>query len=304
MKKLILSICVFACSALSAVSAVSAQEYRTVENLPYRTEGDPYALERCKLDVYYPEAGTGAEAGVGTDAKAGAGAKARPVVVWFHGGGLTGGERFIPEELKRGGLVVVAANYRLMPRATVAECIDDAAAAVAWTFRHAADYGGDSGRIYVAGHSAGGYLANMIGLDKQWLAAYGVDADEIAALVPFSGQAVSHYAYRETLGMRPDQPGIDRFAPLYHVRADAPPFVIVSGDREMELYGRYEETAYFWRMLRVVGHRRADLYELDGYDHGTMAAPAFHILKNRIRQDTQTAQTAQDAQDAQDAPAK
>lgn len=266
MRKLLLSVCVLACVAASALSTVSAQEYRTVENLPYRTSGDEYALERCLLDVYYE-----------------AGATNRPVVVWFHGGGLTGGEKFIPEELKRSGLVVVAVNYRLMPRAMVADCIDDAAAAVAWTFREAANYGG--GRIYVAGHSAGGYLANMIGLDKQWLAGYGVDADEIAALVPFSGQAVSHYAYREALGLRPDQPTIDEFAPLYHVRADAPPFVIISGDREMELYGRYEETAYFWRMLRVVGHRHVDLYELDGYDHGAMAAPAFHILKNHIAKD-------------------
>jgi acetyl esterase/lipase len=241
-------------------------DFLTAADLSYRPTGEQYAMERCRLDVYYPENATGL-----------------PVVVWFHGGGLTGGGKFIPEQLKNSGLVVVAVNYRLLPRAAISDCIDDAAAAVAWTFREAEKFGGDRRKIFVSGHSAGGYLANMIGLDKKWLAGYGVDADSIAALVPFSGQVISHYAYRESKGMEPTQPGIDEFAPLFHVRADAPPVIIVSGDREMELYGRYEETAYFWRMLKVVGHKEAYLYELDGYDHGAMADPAFHILKAHIK---------------------
>ena len=67
------------------------------------------------------------------------------------------------------------------------------------------------------------------------------------------------------------------------MRPDAPPVIIISGDRELELYGRYEETAYFWRMLKLVGHPDVQLYELDGYSHGDMAAPAHHILKAQIR---------------------
>jgi hypothetical protein len=67
------------------------------------------------------------------------------------------------------------------------------------------------------------------------------------------------------------------------VRKDAPPLVIFSGDRKMEMLGRYEENAYFWRMMKVVGHKDVYLYELDGYDHGAMADPAFHILKSHIK---------------------
>jgi acetyl esterase/lipase len=241
-------------------------EYRTVQDIPYRTEGDAYSLERCKLDVYYPERETGFA-----------------TVVWFHGGGLTAGSKSIPEQLKNSGLAVVAVNYRLMPGCSVAECIDDAAAAVAWVFREMKKYGGNTKRIFVAGHSAGGYLTTMIGLDRKWLKAYGVEADSIAALIPFSGQAVSHYAYRRTKGIKDTQPTIDEFAPLYHVRPDAPPLVIVSGDREQEMLGRYEENAYFWRMMKVSGHTQSFLYELDGYNHGDMAAPAFHILKQFVR---------------------
>lgn len=250
--------------ALLFVVHVHAQ-YKIVENIAYRTTGNPYALERCKVDLYYP-----------TDVKDYA------TVVWFHGGGLSGGSKFIPQELMNSGLAVVAVNYRLLPQAELSDCIDDAAAAVAWTFREIEKYGGDTQKIIVSGHSAGGYLTGMIGLDKKWLANYEVDADRIALLVPFSGHAISHFAYRQAKGMKDYQPSIDAFAPIYYVRADAPPLVIVSGDRELEMLGRYEENAYFWRMMKVAGHPHTYLYELDGYDHSAMAAPAFHILKTYV----------------------
>ena len=251
---------------LFITASVYAQDYRTESDIAYRDKGNEYALERCKVDLYYQTKNTDFS-----------------TVVWFHGGGLTGGSRFIPEELKNSGLAIVAVNYRLLPKASLSECIDDAAAAVAWAFKNIEKYGGSTKKIFVSGHSAGGYLTNMIGLDKKWLAHYGIDADSIAALVPFSGHAISHFAYREAKGMKSTQPSIDEFAPLFYVRPDAPPLIIVSGDREMELLGRYEENAYLWRMMKVNGHKETYLYELDGYDHGAMCAPAFHILKAHIK---------------------
>lgn len=228
---------------------------------------DVYLQERCKLDVYAPE-----------------GAKDLPVVVWFHGGGLTGGDkRSIPRDLLQSGYVVVSANYRLIPRGTIANCIEDAAAAVAWTFNHVAEYGGSTDKIFLSGHSAGGYLIDMVGLDKRWLSVHGIDADRVAGLIPFSGQVLTHYAHRQTIGMTPYQPLIDEYAPLAHVRADAPPIVIISGDRNLELYGRYEETAYFWRLLQMVGHPDATIYELQGFNHGNMADPAVQILRDHVR---------------------
>lgn len=253
------------CPSSPAVPSASPT-YRLLENIPYRQEGDAYSLQRCKLDLYYPEHGADL-----------------PVVVWFHGGGLTGGSKFIPEELKKENLIVVAVNYRLLPHVGLSACLDDAAAATAWTFREIGKYGGNTRQIIVCGHSAGGYLTSMIGLDKKWLDAYDIDADSIAALIPFSGHAISHFAYRKAKGMKETQPSIDEFAPLYYVRPDAPPLIIVSGDREMEMLGRYEENAYFWRMMKVAGHKETYLYELGGYDHGSMASPAFHILKNHLK---------------------
>ena len=243
--------------------------YRLVEDIGYRSEnsGDAYVNERCVLDVYYPE-----------------NAKDFATVVWFHGGGITGGEKFIPQELKEKGIAVVAVNYRLSPKATAPAYIDDAAAATAWVFKHIHEYGGDRAKIFISGHSAGGYLVAMVGLDKSWLKQYDVDADQLAGIIDFSGHAITHMTVRGEQGIKDTQPIVDKYAPLYHVRADAPLLVLITGDREQEMLGRYEENAYFYRMMKVVGHKDVHLYELDGFDHGAMAAPAFHILLHYVNE--------------------
>ena len=65
---------------------------------------------------------------------------------------------------------------------------------------------------------------------------------------------------------------------LYHIRADASPLLLITGDREKELLGRYEENAYLWKMMQVVEHPDTTLLELEGFDHGQMAEPAFPLL--------------------------
>ena len=169
---------------------------------------------------------------------------------------------------------------------TVKETLDDSAEAVAWVFRHAAEYGGDTKKIIVTGHSAGGYIGMLLCLNKAWLANYNIDADDVMLYAPFSGQAITHYNVRKMQGLTPLQPTIDEYAPLYWVRKDCPPFVLICGDRELELFGRYEEQAYFWRMLKLVGHKDVTLYEMQGYDHGAMPFPAYKILKDHIRRIT------------------
>lgn len=251
-------------------TTVARAQYKLENDIPYTKSTDSYARERCKLDVYYPTK-----------------LKDVPVVVWFHGGGIEAGNKHIDPQLMNSGLAVVAVNYRLLPKAPIDDILDDAAAAVAWTYQNIDKYGGSKRKIFVAGHSAGGYLLDMIGLEKKWLAKYGVDADSLAALVPFSGQCITHYNIRKQQGIPPLQPTIDQYAPLTHIRPDAPPVVIISGDRELELYGRYEEQAYFWRMLKLVGHPDVTLYEMQGYDHGAMAQPAYHILKQHIKRLTE-----------------
>lgn len=258
---------VFLLASLQHTNAQEAQ-YDTQENIPYYSSelmlADAYVNERCVLDIYRPLEVEG-----------------YPTIVWFHGGGLTGGNKYIPDELKGKGVAVVAVNYRFYPKVNAPVYIEDAAAAVAWVLNHISEYGGDPELVFVSGHSAGGYLASMVGLDKRWLLAHGIDANRIAGLIPFSGHTITHFTVREERGIEGTQPIIDDLAPLYHVRADAPPLLLITGDRELELLGRYEENAYLMRMMRVVGHPDARIYEMDGYGHG-MTAPAFPLLLKEV----------------------
>jgi len=244
-----------------------AQDYRQDNDISYTHKTDAYSLERLKLDIYHP-----------------AGMADCPVVIWFHGGGLEGGSKEIPAQLKDKGLVVVGANYRLLPRVTVKETLDDAAEAVAWVFKHISEYGGDPGKIVVTGHSAGGYLSMMLCLDKSWLKNYDVDADSVMMYAPFSGQAITHFNVRKMQGIEPLQATIDEFAPLYWVRGDCPPLVLICGDRELELFGRYDENQYLARMMKLAGHQHTHLYEIDGHGHSGMVGPGFHILETHLRQ--------------------
>ncbi|EMI19752.1 lipase [Rhodopirellula maiorica SM1] len=151
-----ISLCGFVSIAWICTSLVFAADnhpkpvgYKTATNISYRDSDDTLILRQCRLDVYYPEH-----------------AKDTAAIVWFHGGGLTGGKREIPDSLKEKGVIVVGVDYRLSPHVKVADCIDDAAAAVAWTFNHIEQYGGSRQKVFVSGHSAGGYLTSMIGLAK------------------------------------------------------------------------------------------------------------------------------------------
>jgi len=237
----------------------SATDYKVEKGIAYRDDErieklqTDYMKKRCKLDFYYP-----------------ADKKEFATVVWFHAGGMKGGNRFFPAGLKGQGIGIIAVDYRLSPKVTSPAYIEDAAAAVAWAFDNVRQRGGSPKKIFVAGHSAGGYLTSMVGMDKRWLEPHGIDCDTIAGLISYSGHSITHMTVRAERGISDKTPVVDEMAPLFHVRDDGPPVLLLSGDREKEMLGRYEETAYFWRMLKVAGHADVDLIELKGKDHGGM----------------------------------
>ncbi len=259
----------FLFSIFISFNLFAQQHYTTEKNIKYYSDSinqkDNYLSTLCTLDLYYPENTINF-----------------PTIVWFHGGSLTGGKKQIPKALMEMGYAVIGVEYRLSPKVSAPAYIEDAAASVAWVFKNIEKYGGNSNLIFVSGHSAGGYLGMMITLDKQYLSKYNIDANKIAALIPFSGQAITHFTIRKEVGIKNTQPIIDKYAPLFFIRSDAPPMLLITGDREQELFGRYEENAYLWRMMKLNGHTKTTLYELQGYDHGGMAEPAFPLLLKEV----------------------
>lgn len=268
MKQIILSIFIISQALLYVVQAQeSSKDYSTQKNIPYIHPGetDTYKQERCKLDIYYP-----------TDKKEFA------TIVWFHGGGLEGGAKHIPKEFLNQGYAVIAVNYRLSPHAQNPAYTEDAAEAVAWTFKNIELYGGNKEKIYLAGHSAGGYLCLMLNLDKSYLAKWNIDANKLAGVFPISGQTTTHYAIRKERGLPSDIPIIDKYAPSNNVRKDASPMILITGDKELEMLARYEENAHLYALLKALG-QDVTLYQMEGFDHGDVAAPACLLINKYMK---------------------
>ena len=251
---------------VSSFSFAQKLTYELRKDIVYTSSEDAYRREKGKLDFYFPKESNGFA-----------------TVIWLHGGGLTQGEKSIPAELMDEGIAIIGAGYRLAPHVKVEDIINDAADVVKWAYQEVEKVGGDKKKIVIAGHSAGAYLALMLALDKSYLQQRGIDANDILGIGSFSAQAITHFTARKEKGIEELQPVVDRLAPLYWVRKDAPKILLLTGDRELEMMGRYEENAYLHRMLKLTGHKETVFYEFDGYGHN-MLHPGFPILIQKVEE--------------------
>lgn len=187
-----------------------------------------------------------------------------PVVVWVHGGAwLFGDRRVLPETLRPGqafdellaaGLAVATIDYRHALEAPFPAQLHDAKAAVRWLRAHADELRLDAGRVGIWGESAGGHLAALVALtaDRPDLEGTGgVVGPSSAVDVVVDWYGVSDLASMPSLAppphvaaripadelvepldvlLRGADPGTRADAsPVTHVRAAAPPFLLVHG---------------------------------------------------------------------------
>ncbi len=200
-----------------------SQAVQTRFDIPYRGEASDDSFQ--VLDLYFPVRNE--EGGL------------LPVFVFIHGGAFWMSDKrdpeYYPERIYRTlagqGLVVIAPNYRLTPRVFYPAHAEDVAAALAWTIDHSSEYGGDPDRIWVSGHSAGGFLAAAVILDTRFLAALGHTPAGVRGVIPICGQfAVVDSGRQNTFGTDPQRwPG---YSPLTHIRPDAPPFLVIEAARD------------------------------------------------------------------------
>lgn len=143
-----------------AAEAYAAPHTMEVPNPVYRLSDIAFlgAARKEKLDLYFPSGPKRLD---------------RPAVVFIHGGGFTGGDKAeyrsasVSADLCRAGYVVVSCNYVLGPKdkpGVWPQNIADCRNAVRWLRAHAKELGVNPDKIAVAGGSAGGYLALMVGL--------------------------------------------------------------------------------------------------------------------------------------------
>jgi arylformamidase len=188
--------------------------------------------ERERLDVYPPAPGTPRPA---------------PVLVFVHGGYWrllsTDDSGFMAARLSRAGACVVAVDYELAPAATMDRIVAQCRAALAWTVREIAAFGGDPGRVHAAGSSAGAHLAAMLGAPG-WQAGAGLPGDAVKGLVLLSGlydlRPLVHAAPNAWLGL--DEAAAVRNSPVR--TPPAPPVPVVAACAPTE-------TAEFERQTRA-----------------------------------------------------
>jgi len=251
-----------------AFTGLEAGELRTLRDIAYKDDvisQTPYEQERCKLDLTLP-----------------ADAKGFPTYVWFYGGGLKNGGKDLDSEycaeirasLARAGVAVVTPDYRLSPRVKYPAYVDDAAAAFAWTVKHIAAHGGDPRKVFIGGHSAGGYLALLVGMDPERLKPHGLTLGSVAGIAQVSGQVFNHYTVRDERGQARYGITSDEAAPAFHIRKSLPPILTIYAQNDM--LSRAEENMFFVTTLKAAGHTENYSLRVDDRDHGTVG----HNLRN------------------------
>ncbi len=162
-----------ACAPVKALNTIAAASggFKEAADIAYGP------LARQKLDLYTPT--TAAPPG------------GWPVVVFFYGGSWNSGERaeyrFVGTALAARGVLTLVADYRLYPEVRYPEFLRDSALALGWGLAEARRLGGDPKRLFVMGHSAGGYNAAMLALDGRWLGEAGHAPTELAGWIGLAG---------------------------------------------------------------------------------------------------------------------
>jgi acetyl esterase/lipase len=225
-----------ACSPLHTFNALVPKDagVRRIADVAYGP--DP----RQAMDLYRP---------------AQASATALPVIVFFYGGSWNSGDRqgyeFVGRALAAKGFLVAIPDYRLVPQVRYPAFLQDNAAAVRWIAQHAGDYGGQSGRVVLVGHSAGAYNAAMVAMDPRWL---GADRTVVRGFVglagPYDFAPFVDKTVEDTFAGVTDQASTQ---PAIYAGASSPPALLATGDRDTVVWPRNSDALA--RALRAKGVR-------------------------------------------------
>ena len=188
-----------------------------------------------------------------------------PVFIFIHGGYwrmLSQKESsFMAPAMVQHGIAVVSVNYTLVGAgASITDIVRQCRAAIAWTYKNAAEFGGDPDRIFVCGSSAGGHLTGMM-VAGGWHDDFGVPADVIKGAVPISGlhdlEPVRLSCVNEWAKMDADEAAEN--SPVHHLPATGCPLIVTYGA---------SETAEFKRQSALLADAwKANGWQADIFEH-------------------------------------
>jgi acetyl esterase/lipase len=232
------------CSALGVFNAVTPAD----SGARLAAEGVAYGPDpRHKLDVFVPD-----------EAANTAAAKRRPVALFIYGGSWNSGARadyaFVGRALAARGIVTVVMDYRLVPQVRYPGFVEDGALATRWVKSEIGRYGGDPGRLFVMGHSAGAYIAAMLALNPQFTREAGLRGSPYRGLVglagPYDFYPFDVGASREAFGQWPRP---QETQPVSIARRGAPPAFLAYGTEDTTVLPR--NSRKLAEVLRGLGTR-------------------------------------------------
>jgi acetyl esterase/lipase len=222
---------------------------------------------------------------------------ARPAIVYVHGGGFIGGSRHegmpMLTHLAANGWVVFSVDYRLSPRATFPDQLVDVKRAVAWVRTHAGDYHVDPSFIALSGGSAGALLSALAALtpgDANVQPGF-ADADtSVAALVALYGiydlldEEVTYWPRLFNILERAvfktsrtaARGAFLAASPLHQVRVNAPPTLIIYGDRDSLIPPG--QSRRFAHRLREISRNPVYVAQIAGGEHCFDLIPSWRTI--------------------------
>lgn len=185
-------------------------------------------------------------------------ARPAPVQVFIHGGYWRSldattfsflADAFVPQ-----GATLVVVDYPLMPEVDLASIVDACERAIGWIWRHAADHGGDSARIYISGNSAGGHLVALLA-DRAWPGRHELPADVVAGGCAISGLYELEPVFRSSQNdtIRLTEREVAELSPLRRLPTAAAPLILAVGGAETDEFHRQtRDYADAWRAAGLV----------------------------------------------------
>ncbi len=201
------------------------------------------------------------------------GAGGVPVMLFIHGGAWKALSKdsfsYPAAPFAAAGAAWVAADFSLLPDASLDEQVRQNRAALAWLWRNARSFGGDPHRLYVCGHSSGAHVGGALVQDG-WRARAGLPEDAIKGAVLVSGmydlEPVRLSARNEYV--RLDEVAVRRLSPIHNVPERLPALALFWGSGELDEFRR--QSRAFAETLWARGHR-AEAMEIAGANHFDMA---------------------------------
>jgi acetyl esterase/lipase len=238
---------------------------------------------------------------------------APPLIVWVHGGAWRSGSKMdVPiRQLVERGFAIASVDYRLSPVARFPAQVHDIKAAIRYLRARQRVHGYDSSRVVIAGSSAGGHLAALVGVSNGVTALEGSVGEhaqassDVQAIVSFYGasnlqtilsQSTPHGlkvrvpALELLLGGQPDaQAELARLAsPVAHVDERDPPLLLIHGDQDpqMPIDQAHELNAAYRKAGRYVALEvvRGGVHGGKGFYEPEMLGRVERFLQTQLRQ--------------------